>query len=53
MFPCLDTKGMDMAVGMVLGGEIAREHAFQQILSPAVCFQISSVLHTHLFFSLT
>lgn len=34
VFPCLDTKGMHMALGMVLGGETASEPYFSTDLKP-------------------
>lgn len=54
VFPFLDTKGMAIAVGMVLGGEIASEPLFPADLKPwALLTDIFSfALKTRLFFPL-
>lgn len=53
VLPFPDTKGMDTAVGMVLGGEIASEPLFPADFKPWVLLTdiFSFVLKTHLFFS--
>lgn len=54
MFPFPDTKGMDTAIGMVLGGEIASEPLFPACFKPWVLLThiFSFALKTPLFFPL-
>lgn len=54
VFPFLDTKGMDTAEGIILGGEIASEPLFPAYFKPWVLLTdiFSFALKTHLFFPL-